>query len=111
MRDFIHVTDLVSAHIMLMPKLNPQSFQCGTGRGHVLEFVACKNATGQNIAVGAEGAAAGGRPVWADPTAIEIFLGWQAKHTDVAEGRRICGIGDGTTPMAMSEHDRSGGRG
>lgn len=91
-RDFIHVTDLVSAHIMLMPKLAnpPVLFNVGTGRGvSVLEFVAaCKNATGQNIAVKVQKEPRPGdaAEVWADPTAIETFLGWQAKYTDVAEG-------------------------
>ena len=91
-RDFIHVTDLVDAHVLLMPKLAnpPVLFNVGTGRGvSVMELVAaCKKATGQNISVRMQEEARPGDPaeVWADPAAVEAFLGWRAKYTDVTEG-------------------------
>lgn len=54
-RDYIHVTDLVAAHVLAARHLaNPPAvYNVGTGRGvSVREFVeACRGATGERIAV------------------------------------------------------------
>ena len=54
-RDFIHVVDLVDAHIKLMGRLSnpPVLFNVGTGKGvSVKEIVAaCLKVTGKNITV------------------------------------------------------------
>jgi len=91
-RDFIHVVDLVDAHIKLMNALQnpPVLFNVGTGHGvSVKEIVqACKEVTGKNITIIMQEEARPGdaAEVWADPTAVESYLGWQAKYTDVKEG-------------------------
>lgn len=54
-RDFVHVTDLVEAHVLSLAFLSnpPETFNVGTGRGvSVREFVeACKKATGKFLNV------------------------------------------------------------
>lgn len=54
-RDYVHVTDLVRAHIMTMDKLTnpPELFNIGSGNPvSVKEFVtACRNVTGKDIKV------------------------------------------------------------
>ena len=91
-RDFIHVVDLVRAHVMLMSKLQnpPVLFNVGTGKGvSVKEIVgACKEVTGRNITIIMQEKARPGdaAEVWADPTAVKEYLGWKARYTDVKEG-------------------------
>lgn len=55
-RDYVHVTDLVSAHMAAMGALAnpPPLYNIGTGRGvSVKQFVdACKKVTGKDIEVG-----------------------------------------------------------
>lgn len=91
-RDFIHVVDLVDAHIALMPALQnpPILFNVGTGKGvSVIEIVkACKEVTKKPIKIIMQNEARPGDPaeVWADPQAIHQYLNWTAKYTDVSEG-------------------------
>ena len=91
-RDFIHVVDLVDAHVRLMGSLQnpPVLFNVGTGKGvSVKEIVrACVEVTGKNITVVMQEEARPGdaAEVWADPSAVEAYLGWKAKYTDVREG-------------------------
>ena len=53
MRDYVHVTDLVDAHVAVMPVIAnpPVLYNVGTGKGYsVREFVeACKKVTGADI--------------------------------------------------------------
>ena len=91
-RDFIHVVDLVQAHIKLMDRLQnpPVLFNVGTGKGvSVKEIVqACKEVTGKNITIIMQEKARPGdaAEVYADPSAVENYLGWKAKYTDVKQG-------------------------
>jgi len=91
-RDFIHVVDLVDAHIKLMGRLSnpPVLFNVGTGKGvSVKEIVAaCLKVTGKNITVVMQEEARPGdaAEVWADPTMVQQWLGWKAQYTDVTEG-------------------------
>lgn len=73
-RDFVHVDDLVAAHVLSLNYLSnpPETFNIGTGMGvSIREFVeACKRATGQPVHVAEEQEARPGdlaevrRPVW-----------------------------------------------
>lgn len=91
-RDYIHVWDLVKAHVLAMSHASnpPALFNVGTGKGvSVREFVAaCKKVTGAAISVVEQ---ADPRPgdyaeVWADVSKIEKELGWRANITSVEEG-------------------------
>ena len=88
----IHVVDLVDAHIKLMSRLQnpPVLFNVGTGKGvSVKEIVqACKEVTGKNIKIIMQEKARPGdaAEVWADPSAVQLYLGWKARYIDVSEG-------------------------
>ncbi len=86
-RDYLHVTDLVEAHLKALQALeaNREGFTCnlGTGKGSsVLELVsAFEKVTG--IEIPREFAAR--RPgdvteAWADPSLAQSLLGWKAKR-------------------------------
>ena len=92
MRDFIHVTDLIDAHILAMEKAtaNPPSlYNVGTGRGvSVKEFVdACKKVTKVPIKVVEQKEARPGdyAEVYANVDKIEEELGWKARYVDLEE--------------------------
>ncbi|KAH7301750.1 hypothetical protein KP509_23G040700 [Ceratopteris richardii] len=90
-RDYIHVTDLVDAHVKALEKLKPSKvsiYNVGTGQGKsVKEFVdACKAATGVNISVTYLDRRPGDyAEVWSDPTKINNELNWSAKYVDLTE--------------------------
>jgi UDP-arabinose 4-epimerase len=54
-RDFVHVMDLVEAHVLSLAFLSnpPETYNVGTGRGvSVKEFIeACRRATGKILSV------------------------------------------------------------
>ena len=88
-RDYVHVSDLVRAHLMVMDALEPgdqRHYNIGIGRGYsVHECVeACRRVTGHPIPA-KEGARRPGDPpeLTADPTRIREELGFNAKHTDL----------------------------
>eukprot|EP00798_Chlamydomonas_sp_ICE-L_P007225 gene7225-332_t len=91
-RDYVHVSDLVAAHIVGLDHMaNPPAlYNVGTGRGvSVRQFVdACRKATGKNIQVVEEAQARPGdyAAVYADVSKIERDLNWRAKFTHVEEG-------------------------
>jgi len=91
-RDYIHVTDLVAAHIAaLQATANPpQLYNVATGHGvSVREFVdACRHVTQATIVVEeqAEPRAGDYAEVWADPAKINNDLGWTANYTNVEQG-------------------------
>ncbi|KAG2428196.1 hypothetical protein HXX76_011876 [Chlamydomonas incerta] len=93
-RDYIHVMDLISAHVAGMGRLAnpPPLYNIGTGRGvSVKEFVdACKKVTGRNIQVIYQEEARPGdyAEVWSDVAKINNELGWRANYTDIEEGLR-----------------------
>jgi len=91
-RDFIHVTDLIDAHILAMEKAtsNPPSlYNVGTGKGvSVKEFVhACKSVTNVPIKVVEQTEARPGdyAEVYANVDKIERELGWKAQYTNLEE--------------------------
>lgn len=88
-RDYIHVTDLVDAHVKALNHCVPGKvsvYNVGTGRGiSVKEFVeACQAATGANIKVSYLGRRKGDyAEVWSDVSKINRELNWIAQHTDL----------------------------
>ena len=92
-RDFVHVVDLVDAHIAVAEKQkwdNPPSlYNVGTGSGvSMREFVeACKTVTGKPIKVHYREEPRPGdyAEVYANVDKIKIELGWSAKYTDLKE--------------------------
>ena len=88
-RDYIHVEDLVDAHLRAMEALRPgdhRTYNLGIGKGiSVLEIIAAARAvTGHEIPVEI-GPRRPGDPdeLWADPSHIAQELGWRARITDV----------------------------
>ncbi len=87
-RDYIHVEDLVDAHVKVMRCLVPgdrRKYNLGTGEGlsvrQIIESV--ERVTGQKLKV-IEGERRPGDPaqLYADPTRIRDELGWSASITD-----------------------------
>lgn len=88
-RDYIHVEDLVDAHIVAMKALEPgdtRFYNLGIGKGYsVREMLdAAARVTGQEIPVDV-GDRRPGDPaaLFADPDKIRNELGWSAKYTSV----------------------------
>ena len=91
-RDFIHVTDLIDAHVLAMEKGTtnpPRLYNIGTGRGvSVKEFVeACKKVTKMPIKIVEQKEARPGdyAEVYANVDKIEKELGWKARYLDIEE--------------------------
>uniref|UniRef100_A0A7S0SPV4 UDP-glucose 4-epimerase n=1 Tax=Mantoniella antarctica TaxID=81844 RepID=A0A7S0SPV4_9CHLO len=90
-RDFVHVTDLVDAHIAVVGRVAnpPVLYNVGTGKGvSVREFVeSCKRVTGVSIAVAEQVDARPGdyAEVFADVSKIQEELGWTAKFVSLDE--------------------------
>ncbi|OQX69107.1 MAG: UDP-glucose 4-epimerase GalE [Sorangiineae bacterium NIC37A_2] len=90
-RDYIHVEDLVSAHVRVMEALKPSDrriYNLGIGRGHsVREIIdAARRVTGVDFKVEI-GPRRAGDPasLYSDPSRIHEELGWRAQHTDIEE--------------------------
>jgi UDP-glucose 4-epimerase len=91
-RDYIHVDDLASAHLLALQflKTAKQSriYNCGYGRGYsVLEVVAAaKRVTGINFKVELTGRRPGDpAALIADPGLIRSELGWKPRYRDLDE--------------------------
>ncbi|KAG0625593.1 hypothetical protein M758_2G067000 [Ceratodon purpureus] len=90
-RDYIHVTDLVDAHVKAMDKAERGKvsiYNVGTGKGSsVKEFVeACKYATGVNVTVTILDRRPGDyAEVYSDPSKIQRELNWTAQHLNLRE--------------------------
>jgi UDP-arabinose 4-epimerase len=92
-RDFVHVVDLVDAHIAIAQKqklANPPSlYNVGTGKGvSMLEFVeACKKVTAKDIEIEYREEPRPGdyAEVYANVDKIRNELGWEAKYTNLEE--------------------------
>jgi len=88
-RDYVHVEDLIGAHVLAMNKLvagDALAFNVGIGRGYSVREVieATKRVTGKRIHVKEEPRRAGDPPrAFADPTLITRELGWSARVTDL----------------------------
>lgn len=91
-RDYVHVEDLVAAHLQVMdiltPSVAPVIYNLGIGKGYsVREIIeSAKRVTGKNIKI-TEGPRRAGDPprLFADPNKINRELGWQAQITDIDE--------------------------
>eukprot|EP00249_Psilotum_nudum_P020208 c27604_g1_i1 orf=356-1609(-) len=94
-RDYIHVTDLVDAHVRALELVAPSKigiYNVGTGQGRsVKEFVeACKSATGVNINVTYLDRRPGDyAEVWSDNNKIKKELNWTARFTELKEALSV----------------------
>ncbi|KAK3274242.1 hypothetical protein CYMTET_17562 [Cymbomonas tetramitiformis] len=85
-RDYVHVTDLVDAHVTVMNHLQnpPVLYNVGTGKGNsVREFVdTCLKVTGSKIKVREQAEARPGdyAEVFADTSKIREELNWTARY-------------------------------
>lgn len=90
-RDYVHVSDLVDAHVAMIDALEPGSirrYNIGIGRGYsVREIIdAARRVTGVDFAaVEAERRPGDPPSLYCDPQAIRDELGWTAQHTDLDE--------------------------
>ncbi|KAL2651154.1 hypothetical protein R1flu_019282 [Riccia fluitans] len=90
-RDYIHVSDLVEAHVIALNRAEMGKvgiYNVGTGKGlSVKEFVeACKAATKVNISVTILDRRPGDyAEVYSAPKKINDELGWKAKHVNLTE--------------------------
>jgi len=91
-RDYIHVEDLIDAHIAAMDAMDAghprQVYNLGIGRGcSVREIIdVAAEVTGRAIPVEPGPRRPGDPPVlYADPSAIRAALGWSARITDLHE--------------------------
>jgi len=89
-RDYIHVSDLIDAHIVALEALRAGqpsgTFNCGYGRGYsVLEVIeAVQRMAGVTIATARVGRRAGDpAALVARSDAIKEQLGWQPRHDDL----------------------------
>ncbi len=90
-RDYVHVRDLVEAHLAVLEKLeagDDRRYNIGTGRGmSVREIIdSVRRVTGRDFEV-ADGARRAGDPpeLVADPSRLASEIGWRARFTDVDE--------------------------
>jgi UDP-glucose 4-epimerase len=86
-RDFVHVSDLGSAHVMALEYLNDGGssvrLNLGTGIGtSILQLLAAvKSVTGREVPYRLADARAGDPPIlYADPRKAEEILGWRTKR-------------------------------
>lgn len=88
-RDYIHVDDLASAHILALDKIRPGSqltYNVGIGRGYSVREVieTAREVTGKSIAVKEAPRRPGDPPVLvANAEKIRKELGWAPKYTDL----------------------------
>ncbi len=88
-RDYVHVVDLIDAHIAVMKTLLPgdqRVYNLGIGSGFSVRQVldSVKRVTGKDFLV-KEGPRRPGDPpeLYADPRKIRDEIGWTARHTDL----------------------------
>jgi UDP-glucose-4-epimerase GalE len=88
-RDYVHVEDLVDAHVTVMNALKPgdvRAYNLGIGKGYSNRQIvdAVKRVTGRNFTV-KDGPRRPGDPpeLYADPRKIKAELGWSARITDL----------------------------
>lgn len=92
-RDYIHVTDLITAHVAALHHLRQQpearlTLNCGYGRGHSVRAVvdAVRRVSGVAFEARLAGRRAGDPPmVVADPGRLRATLGWTPAHDDLDE--------------------------
>lgn len=88
-RDYVHVDDLASAHLLALERLQPGQglkLNLGTGRGHSVREVidACRQATGHPIPVKLGARRPGDPPeLVADAHRAREQLGWQPRYLEI----------------------------
>ncbi|MGE0096452.1 MAG: UDP-glucose 4-epimerase GalE [Alphaproteobacteria bacterium] len=89
-RDYVHVTDLASAHVLALDRLKSihgaEAFNLGNGNGFTVHEVitAAERVSGTKIAVKQEPRRAGDPPVLvADASRARTELGWQPIYSDL----------------------------
>lgn len=90
-RDYVHVEDLVDAHVLAMSAENRsgiRAYNVGIGKGYSVREVidAVRRVTGREIKVIEQARRAGDPPeVFNDPSRIQRELGWKPAVTDINE--------------------------
>ena len=87
-RDYIHVRDLASAHILALTREQPGFFNVGTGQGYSVKQVieAAKKVTRKEIPVQGRPARAGDPPkLVAASQKLQRELGWKAMHSGLEQ--------------------------
>lgn len=90
-RDYVHVRDLVGAHVRVMDKLDDgdqRHYNLGIGRGHSVKEIidAAREVTGRDIPVKIGPRRAGDPPrLYANADKIAREIGWSATFTDIRE--------------------------
>ena len=90
-RDYIHVDDLASAHLLAIQATEPGTqnvFNVGTGTGNsVMEIIkACEEVTGSKIPFEVVARRPGDAPALvAEPTKLKTELSWKPEYTDIKE--------------------------
>jgi len=90
-RDYVHVEDLIDAHVTVMGALkghDRRRYNLGIGRGYSVKEIieATQRVTGADFPVGEGPRRAGDPPqLYAEPRAIREELNWTAKITDLDE--------------------------
>jgi UDP-glucose 4-epimerase len=87
-RDYIHVKDLASAHILALDRDKPGFFNVGTGNGYSVKQVieTAKKVTQRPIPTRGQPARAGDPPALvAGSHKLQRELGWKAKHSGLEE--------------------------
>jgi UDP-glucose 4-epimerase len=88
-RDYVHVDDLASAHLLALERLQPGQglkLNLGTGRGYSVREVidACRQATGHPIPVKMGARRSGDPPeLVADARRAREQLGWQPRYLEI----------------------------
>ena len=88
-RDYIHVDDLASAHLLAIAATTPTTaevFNIGTGKGcSVMEIIrACESVTGREIAYEISERRPGDPPALvADPSKLITHLGWKPQYLEI----------------------------
>jgi UDP-glucose 4-epimerase len=90
-RDYIHVEDLVDAHIQVMSRLtagDQRIYNLGIGRGYSVHEVigAAREVTGRDLKVEIGPRRPGDPPqLFSNPAKAEAELGWRAHKTDIRQ--------------------------
>jgi UDP-glucose 4-epimerase len=90
-RDYIHIDDLASAHLLAIQATKPGAnniFNVGTGTGHsVMEIItACEEVTGQTIPYEIVDRRPGDAPALvAEPAKLMNKLGWKPNYVNIME--------------------------
>ncbi|MCL4220213.1 MAG: UDP-glucose 4-epimerase GalE [Phycisphaerales bacterium] len=88
-RDYVHVEDLIDAHVRVMEKINPgdlRAYNVGIGKGYSVRQVldSVRRVTGRNFEIRQEPRRSGDpAALFNNPTLIRRELGWQASVTDL----------------------------